>query len=507
MVGVSYGAVLDGLDAAVVKVEADVGHGLPQFAIVGLPDSAVSESKLRIRSAFQNAGLTFPRGKITVNLSPASLRKRGAGLDLAIAIAILRSTGTLPEESGTAWGFCGELSLSGSLVPVRGILHLALAFRRSEIKHVAMAAQQKSDCLPLPDLDWYAFSSLSDIVDFLRVPNHTRPQSNVEFSEPVFQQVDAIGDFSEVSGLEDVKRALMIAAAGHHHVLLVGPPGCGKTMLAERFPGILPALSNLEALEVVAIHQASGLARTDSVTPPLRSPHHTLTTAGLIGGGIPMTAGEVTLAHHGVLLLDELLEFQRSTLDALREPLVTRTIRLARGGQSTVLPADFILLGTLNPCPCGQRGFGECRCSDRAVDRYWSRLSGPLLDRIDIVVYVRPEQHEKIEKTVDLPVSLSSGQVQRKVAEAKSRLAERQAKVDSPSRTHQIPPAVVTTIEPAAILLLHKAAKILNLSQRGTDSVSRVAQTISLLENESHIHTRHIEEALALRSQIRLKRL
>lgn len=508
VVGVSYGAVLEGLDAAVVKVEADVGRGLPQFSIVGLPDSAVSESKLRIRSAFHNAGLMFPKGKITVNLSPASLRKRGAGLDLAIAVAILRSSGEVPQADDSMLGFCGELSLSGSLVPVRGILHLALAFRKHHIHRLVIAREQQKDCLPLPDLEWYAFHSLGEVVDFLRTPYHTRLLPKLDFPEPVFQQIDEMGDFSEVVGLKEVKRALTIAAAGRHHVLLVGPPGCGKTMIAERFPSILPPLTNLEALEVYAIHQASGLQRTDSVTPPLRSPHHSLTTAGLIGGGTPLTAGEVTLAHHGVLLLDELLEFQRPTLDALREPLTTGSVRLARAGQSTVLPASFILLGTLNPCPCGQRGFGECRCLDRAVDRYWSRLSGPLLDRIDLFVHVRPAKDGQAANLRNNPLPseriLPSRQIQNQVIGARRALFDVAPEKSRPLVASVSPQRPGAALTDTASRLLQKAALLLHLSRRGLDSVTRVAQTICLLDAEPVIGSAQIEEALAYRSQTRL---
>lgn len=498
LIGVCYGAVADGLDATIVKVEADVGRGLPQFSIVGLPDSAVTESRLRIRSAIQNAGLEFPRGRITVNLSPASVRKHGAGLDLTIAIAILRSTGWVPNVIDTVFGFCAELSLSGDLVPVPGILNLALTFQKHQIADVVVATPQQADLIPLPNFAWIPFHSLEKVVEFLRNPASSTPQLVVQGTAPSFLDLEDDGDFSEVVGLEEVKRALTIAAAGHHHILLVGPPGCGKTMISERFPSIMPRLSSMEALEVYAIHQASGVARQPSLTPPLRMPHHTLTTAGLIGGGAPVTAGEVTLAHRGTLVLDELLEFQRATLDALREPLVSKQLRMTRGGRSAVLPADFILVGTLNPCPCGQRGFGECRCTDSMVTRYWSRLSGPFLDRVDLVVHVQPTRPR--QNAIGAVEPRSSRMIRKQVETA--RLAVLNHEIPLPI----VQKAGISTLQmhPAALDLLQRAGRALQLSRRGILSIARVARTIGVLDHQEEVRSEQIEEALAFRSHTQL---
>ncbi|OFW78743.1 MAG: hypothetical protein A2201_02230 [Alicyclobacillus sp. RIFOXYA1_FULL_53_8] len=498
MIGVCYGAVADGLDATIVKVEADVGRGLPQFSIVGLPDSAVTESRLRIRSAIQNAGLEFPRGRITVNLSPASVRKHGAGLDLAIAIAILRSTGWVPNVIDRVVGFCAELSLSGDLVQVPGILNLALAFQKHHIVQAVVAIPQQSDLIPLPNFTWVPFHSLGKVAEFLRDPATTIPEVVVQGIEPAFLELEDEGDFSEVAGMEQVKRALTIAAAGRHHILLIGPPGCGKTMISERFPSIMPRLSSMEALEVYAIHQASGIARQPSLTPPFRMPHHTLTTAGLIGGGAPVTAGEVTLAHRGVLVLDELLEFQRTTLDALREPLVSKQLRMTRGGRSAILPADFILVGTLNPCPCGQRGFADCRCTDSIVTRYWSRLSGPFLDRVDLVVHVHPNRTR--QNASERGESSASRVIRRRVEAARLALAN----PDSASPLGHEMERRPLVMNRAARELLQRAGTGLQLSRRAMLSITRVAQTIGALDEQEEIRSEQIEEALALRSHIQL---
>lgn len=500
MIGTCWGAVLDGVEGTVILVEADVSGGLPRFSIVGLPDSAVTESKLRIRSAIRNAGLEFPSRRITVNLSPASLRKRGAGLDLAIAIAILRAAGQLPPASAAPIGFAAELGLSGHLVEVPGIINLGLAFRRNEIEGVVVAGRQRADCAPLPDLRWHPHASLSDVVSALRTDGMTAPTSeHASLSDQWRGLEESSGDFSELLGLEDVKRALCIAAAGRHHVMLVGAPGSGKTMIAERFPSILPRLLDLPALEVLAIHQAAGLSARYSRTPPLRAPHHTITAAGLVGGGHPLVAGEASLAHHGVLLLDELLEFTRNALESLREPLVHRHIRLSRAGRAAILPADFQLLATLNPCPCGRRGFGECRCMDAEVQRYWARLSGPWLDRIDIMVHVRPQ-------------AWRSGRQGDASATFRAQVETARGLLQS-CATHE--QEITGTMRDAAELrtprnfdrqassLLNQAGRELALSGRGLASIIAVARSVAALSGDDIVRGVHLEEALGLRSHAR----
>jgi len=487
MVGQSLAAVLEGLDGQVIQVEADVHPGYPQFSIVGLPDSAVTESRLRIRSAIRNAGYTFPTGRITVNLSPASVRKRGAGLDLAIAVAILRASGRLPPMQ-QPHGFAAELSLSGDLVPISGIVALSLAFHRQGIQEIFVSDRQpRAPRLPYMFV-WYKASSLSDVCR--AITGQIQLSTAVPMASNSYANETRL-DFAQVEGLASTKRAVLIAAAGRHHTLFVGPPGCGKTMIAERLPTILPPLTTDEVLEVYAIHERFQTFAHASTTPPLRMPHHSLTRAGLIGSGLPPAPGEATYAHKGILAFDELLEFDRNTLEALREPLVNQCIRIARAGKSFVLPAEFMLVATTNPCPCGQRGFADCSCTDATVRRYWSRFSGPLADRIDITTYVQPK-----ESFGDGEAPKDSAYYQHHVIQAQAQLAYfRKALEDCQGDTSQL----CTT---DAWRLLQRASRALHLSRRGVDSVIRVAQTISSLESRSRIESADLEEALALRNTL-----
>ncbi|MCL6515653.1 YifB family Mg chelatase-like AAA ATPase [Alicyclobacillus sp.] len=481
MVGTAVGAVLEGIRGALVTVEADVGRGLPQFHIVGLPDSAVNESKLRIRSAIRQCGLEFPNQRITVNLSPASVRKRGAGLDLAIAVAILRAAGVLPG-SETPLGFAAELSLSGALVAVPEAVNLAIALAAEGIEHLVVARAQAVTCVPVPNLTWHLYSHLADLIRDLRAGGGPRRP----YPPPPIPAGDSEVSLDDVLGQEAVKRALVIAAAGHHHILLVGPPGCGKTMLAERLHTLLPDLSPADALEVHAIHLAGG-SRQPTLRPPLRMPHHSVGQAGLIGGGSPPAPGEVTLAHRGVLVLDEMLEFRRAALEALREPLVHGAVHLTRAGRSVTYPAAFLLVGTLNPCPCGQSGFGTCTCPQAAVQRYWSHLSGPLLDRIDMVIPVLPEHGRAV-----LPAGPRASVLRQAVVTARDALAHRPA--DAATRTR---PADFTL---AAHRRLQLAAERLPLSQRGRQAIARLARTLSALDGADAVDARHIDEAIAHRT-------
>lgn len=495
MLGVAYGAVLEGIAACPVRVEADVSQGLPLFSIVGLPDSAVQESKLRIRAAMKNSGLPFPSSRITINLSPANMKKRGPGLDLAIAVAILNAVGYLNGDATLSSAFCGELGLSGDIAPVVGVVNLALALHGSGMNRIVLSANQMEGIVPIPAFEWIAAHTLLEVVDICK-SNYSLgivlpgPLPHPGQGESDSTSLWTNGNVSEVRGLTQVKRALLIAATGRHHSLLFGPPGCGKTMLAERFHTILPPLTPEQALEAYAIHQACDVPRRLDALPPVRSPHHTVTRAGLIGGGSPPVPGEVTLAHHGVLLLDEILEFQRTTLESLREPLGSRTVRVTRGGYRSVFPADFLLLGTLNPCPCGQHGFGHCTCLPTQIHRYWSSLSGPLIDRMELIIPVHPEPRA----TSADRETVSSEDLRKKAEQARAALMEREQWLGHGRSSD---------VSSEAMKLVLRAGEKIPLSTRGIHGVLRVARTISALDGSQAVEKRHIEEGLAYRSLTR----
>lgn len=491
MVGHSLAAVVEGFEAQVVQVEADVHGGYPQFAIVGLPDSAVTESRLRIRSAIRNAGYSFPTGRITVNLSPASMRKRGAGLDLAIAIAILRASGILPS-AGLDHGFAAELGLNGDLVPIIGATALSIAFQQKGVNVVYVANRQtEAPEIPIPVV-WRKASALRDVCNALQgtIELPTSDRRNLLLDNTP----STLFDFSQVDGHNSAKRALLIAATGRHHVFLVGPPGCGKTMLAERLPSILPPLTTQELIEVYAISERFQSSATVSTLPPLRMPHHSITRAGLIGSGTPPMPGEATFAHRGVLVFDELLEFDRSVLEGLREPLVSRCVRIARAGKSFTLAADFMFVATANPCPCGRRGYGECCCPEVAVTRYWSKFSGPLADRIDIALYVSPTEIQNDREFIE--TSYNSAHLQSLVCKAQEPLEVLQCLL----RNHA--GNAVKICSPRANTLYERAKRSLHLSRRGVDSMLRLALSIAALAHRTQVEAIDIEEALALRNTL-----
>ena len=500
---------LDGLEAPVVHVEVQLANGLPSFTLVGLADTEVKEARERVRAALQQSGFAFPHNKrITVNLAPAELPKEGGRFDLPIALGILAAAGQLCPLRLAAHEFAGELSLAGELRPVRGAVAQALALRREQADggRPAAATPQRSLVLPaasarhaaaVPGLRVLGAQSLAEVAAAMLPAPAEQPLSVAQAWPPEAAAVQP--DLHDVKGQAAVKRALEIAAAGAHSLLMVGPPGSGKSMLAQRLPGLLPPLDEEAALAQMALW---GLARTPLRQPPawatLRAPHHTASAVALVGGGSPPRPGEISLAHGGVLFLDELPEFPRSALEALREPLETGSITISRAARSATFPARFQLVAAMNPCPCGWLGTPstlgrQCRCSAEAVARYQGKLSGPLLDRIDLQVEVLAASPESL---LAAPNGETSAVVALRVAAARQRQQQRQGQPNTQLSSPDIDRHCA--LHSAAAGFLRAAAVRLGWSGRRLHRTLKVARTIADLAASEHIHTAHLAEALQL---------
>lgn len=499
-----FGAAVQGINATIITIEVNSSRGI-KFFLVGLPDSAVKESHERIVSALQVNGYKFPTCQIVINMAPADIRKEGSSYDLPLAIGILAATGIINSDKLGKYLLIGELSLDGSLQPVKGALPIAIAARAQGFEGFILPKQNAREAAVVNNLQVYGVDNITEVIDFFNGRKELIP-TIVNTREEFYQnQINFPFDFSDVKGQENVKRALEVAAAGGHNLIMIGAPGSGKSMMAKRLPSILPPLSLGESLETTKIHSVAGKLNKDSsliATRPFRSPHHTISQVAMVGGGASPQPGEISLAHNGVLFLDELPEFNRNVLEVLRQPLEDRQITISRAKYTLNYPASFMLVASMNPCPCGYYNHPtrNCVCNPGQVQKYLNKISGPLLDRIDIQIEIVPVPFEKISEQQP---GESSASIRERVIRARQIQTERFANYPRIHCNAQMTSKLLHQYaqpDSQGLQLLKNAMTRLNLSARAYDRILKVARTIADLEGSESIRSQHLAEAIGYRN-------
>lgn len=494
--------VLQGLKGFVVEVESDLSRGLPVFNIVGLPDTAIKESKERVRTAIKNSGYEFPLNRITINLAPANLKKEGSQMDLAIAIGILIADGLVNDKETSEIVFLGELALDGSINAIEGALPMVISMRDFNIKKCIVPYDNREECSVISDMEIIPAKNLNEVVDYLNGKLIIDPIERSSYENLDGDEEFTI-DFSDIKGQEGLKRALEVAAAGAHNLLIIGPPGSGKTMAARRLPTILPKLSFEEAIEVTKIYSIAGLLNTKSLIEerPFRAPHHTASNISLIGGGRIPKPGEVSLAHNGVLFLDELPEFQKNVLEVLRQPIEDGVVNISRVNATITYPAKFMFIASMNPCPCGYYGdpLHECTCTQGNIDRYLGKISNPLLDRIDIHIEVLPVEYKDLHNDTKTE---SSSVIRERVKRAREIQLERYKK-DKIFNNSQILTKDIKKyckLSPSSEKIMKHAFLKYKFSGRTYNKLLKVSRTLADLDGKENIEDIHVLEAIRYRT-------